>query len=127
MVESIRNVGEFEGVKAMMNTCRCALTRALLWPVHTSLKHGILTSKLDYRVLMLPKELPWFGEFYSSHCNKIINFKNSQFTLTGAPRQRPRSGYKKGTLRGGTPHPRIGGISQKYFGVFPRKELVDGP
>ena len=45
MIKSIQNDGEFEGGKAMMHTRRCALTRVLLWPVRTPLKHGITKHK----------------------------------------------------------------------------------
>ena len=45
MIKSIQNDGEFEGGKAMMHTRRYALMRALLWPVRTSLKHGITKHK----------------------------------------------------------------------------------
>jgi len=98
MIKSIQNDGEFEGGKAMMRTRRYASTRVLLWPARTFLKHEILRYKLNYRLLMLPKQLPWFARFFSSYSKQTINFKKPQFTVTGVLVQGRGIGRKKGTL-----------------------------
>ena len=118
MIKSIQNDGEFEGGKAMMHTRRCALMRVLLWPVRTPLKHKILRSKLDYCLLMLPKQLPGLGRFLSSYSKQTINFKKPQFTVTGVPVQGRGIGRKKGTLSPPYPPVRSIGFAQKYFPNF---------
>ena len=50
MFKSIQNVGEFEGGKATMHMRRCALTRVLLWPVRTPLKHTVAGRKAAVRL-----------------------------------------------------------------------------
>lgn len=119
MIKSIQNDGEFEGGKAMMHTRRCALMRVLLWPVRTPLKHKILRSKLDYCLLMLPKQLPGLGRFLSSYSKQTINFKKPQFTVTGVLVQGRGIGRKKGTLSP-PPYPPVRSIgsAQKYFPDF---------
>lgn len=57
MIESIRNVGEFEGVKVQWHLCGCALTRALLWPVRVPIKHRVLSSTPDNPKPMLSEQL----------------------------------------------------------------------
>ena len=118
MFKSIQNVGEFEGGKAMMHPCGFALTRVLTWPVCTYLKHVTLRTKLDYLLLMLPKQLPWHARFYSSQSNQTINFKKPQFTVTGVPVQGRGIGYKKGTLSPPYHLVRSIGPAQKYFPDF---------
>ena len=93
MNELVQNVGESEGDKATMHAG--VLPRVLLWPERTSLKHEILRSKLDYRVLMLPKQLPWLARFFSSYSKQTINFKKPPFTVTRVPVQDMGAGCRK--------------------------------
>ena len=123
MYKSIRNVGVFEGGKATMHTRRCALTRVLLWPVHIPLKHRILRSKLDYCLLMLPKQLPWLARFFSSYSKQTINFKKPQFTVTGVLVQGRGIGREKGTLSPPYPPVRSIGPAQKYFPDFHQSDI----
>ena len=116
MIKSIENVGEFEGDKATMHAG--VLPRVLLWPERTSLKHEILRSKLDYRVLMLPKQLPWLARFFSSYSKQTINFKKPPFTVTRVPAQDMGAGCRK--RHPYAPHPRVRsmGTTRKFFPNF---------
>ena len=134
MIESIRNLGEFEGVKAKMQRCGCALTRVLLWPMRTPLKHRVASRNAaielgkvvtrfvtDFKSGRKPKhtsvlKADFIGERNRCSINTITLRPTVAFNTASKPR--PRSGYKKGTLRGGTPHPLIGGIPQKFFLIY---------
>ena len=143
MPKSILNDGGLRGGKEVVHTRRCALMRVLLWPMRTPLKHTVAGRKAavtlskvvtrvvtDFKSGRKPKhtrvlKADFIGERNRCSIKRITLRPPVAFNT--ASKQTPRSGYKKGTLRGSTPHHRIGGIPQKYFGVFPRKELVDGP
>ena len=144
MIKLIQNGGIIRGRgNAIVRKCGCALTRVLLWLMRTPLNHTVAGRKTaiklgkvvtrvvtDFKSCRKPKhtrvsEADFIGERNRCSTKKLI--LKPTIAFNSAPKQGPASGYKKGTLRGGAPHPRIGGIPQKYFGVFPRKELVDGP
>ena len=119
MFESIRNVGEFEGGKAMMHPSGCALTRVLLWPVRTPFKHtadgcktAIKLSKVVTRVVT-----GWISNWKLKHTGvsetNFIGEQNRRSTKTiillptaafdGGPKRGPGGGFKKGTLSPPTP------------------------
>lgn len=123
MYKSIRNVGVFEGGKAIMHPSGHALTRVLLWPVRIPLKHRMLSSILDYSNLMLSKRLSWLTKFFPNHCINEIIFKSPTVTTTVGRISIPTPQVQKGTLC--SPYPRVHSIgsAQKFFSDFHQSNI----
>ena len=135
MFNSIRNVGVFEGGKATMHMRRCALTRVLLWPVRTPLKHTVAGRKAAVRLIKVvtrvvtdwissrkPKhtgvsETNFIGE-QNRRSTKTLPFKNPAAAINGDHTRKPNRDYKKGTLMPPYPPVRSMGTTQKFFPVF---------
>ena len=119
MIKSIQNDGEFEGGKAMMHTRRCALTRVLLWPVRTPLKHTVAGRKAAVRLSKVVTRVvtDWISGWKPKHTGvSETNFIGEQnrrsiktiillrtITFGGGPKRGPGGGFKKGTLSPPTP------------------------
>jgi hypothetical protein len=131
MFKSIQNVGEFEGGKAMMHPCGCALTPVLSWPVRTPIKHTVTGRKTAVRLSKVvtrvvtdwksgwkPKhtgvsETNFIGEQNRRSIKTIILLPSAAFD--GGSKKGPGGGCKKATLS--PPYPRVHSIgsAQKYF------------
>ena len=134
MIKSIQNDGEFEGGKAMMHTRRCALMRALLWPVRTPLKHTVADRKAAVRLSKVVTRVvtDWISGWKLKHTGvsetNFIGEQNRRSTKTiillrsvafnSGSKKGPGGGCKKGTLY--SPYPRVHSIgsAQKYFPDF---------
>ena len=134
MYKSIRNVGVFEGGKATMHTRRYALTRVLLWPVRTPLKHTVADRKAAVRLSKVVTRVvtDWISGWKPKHTGvsetNFIGEQNRRSTKTiillrsaafdGGSKKGPGGGCKKGTLS--PPYPRVHSIgsAQKYFPDF---------
>ena len=134
MLKSIENVGESEGEKAMMHTRRCALTRVLLWPERTPLKHTVAGCKAALRLSKVvtrvvtdwmsgwkPKhkgvsETNFIGEQNRRSTKTIILLRSAAFY--GGSKKGPGGGCKKATLSPPYPRVRSIGSAQKYFPDF---------
>ncbi len=111
MFELVQNVGESEGGKVQKQLCGRALTLVLLWPVRTSLKHGITKHK----------SISSHGHSHSkilTISKIIINFVYPTVQATVSRNSMPIPRLRKGTLS--PPTPRVGsiGFAQKYFPDF---------
>ena len=134
MINSIRNVGVFEGGKAIMHLCGCAFTRVLLWPVHIPLKHTVASRKAVVRMSKVVtrvvtdwmsswklkhtgvSETDFIGEQNRRSIKIIILLRTAAFD--SGPKKGLGGGYDKGTLS--PPYPRVCSIgsAQKYFPDF---------
>ena len=111
MFKSILNDGGLRGGKAMMHTRRYALTRVLLWPVRTPLKHGITQHKsINSRGHSHGKIL--------TICKILINFVYPTVQATVSRNIMPTLPLRKGTLSSPYPRRRSIGSAQKYFPDF---------
>ena len=135
MFKSILNDGGLRGRKAMMHPRGCALTRVLLWPVRTPLKHKVADrkaalkqSKVVTRVVTewisgwKPKHAGLSKAFFIGEQNrrstKILAFKKPTAAVNGDHTREPNGDYKKGTLMPPYPRVRSMGNTQKFFPVF---------
>jgi len=134
MFKSIQNDGEFEGGKAIMHPCGCALTRVLLWPVHIPLKHTVASRKAVVRLSKVVTRVvtDWISSWKFKHTGvsetDFIGEQNRRSIKTvnllcitifdGGPKQGLGGGDNKGTLSPPTPRVRSIGSAQKYFPDF---------
>ena len=111
MINSMRNVGVFEGGKAIMHPCGCAFTRVLLWPVHIPLKHTVASRKAVVRLSKVVTRVvtDWISSWKFKHTGvsetDFIGEQNRRSTKTiillptaafdGGPKQGPGVGAKK--------------------------------